>query len=141
MSKGLGAPIGSVLLGNTAFIKKARRWRKVLGGGMRQVGYIAAAGMYALDHHTERLAEDHLKALLIKEALLKKDFVSEVLPVETNIVIAHIQGKYTAAGFVQALKEKNILSIAMSPTQVRFVLHLDISDDQLSQTLEVLQSL
>lgn len=141
LSKGLGAPIGSVLLGNLAFIKKARRWRKVFGGGMRQVGYIAAAGMYALDHHIERLAEDHRKALLIKEALLKKDFVSEVLPVETNIVIAHIQGKYTAAGLVQALKEKNILSIAMSPTQVRFVLHLDISDDQLSQTLEVLQSL
>jgi threonine aldolase len=112
-----------------------------LGGGMRQVGYIAAAGMYALDHHIERLTEDHRKALLIKEALLKKDFVSQVLPVETNIVIAHIQGKYNAASLVQALKEKNILSIAMSPTQVRFVLHLDISDDQLNQTLEVLQSL
>ena len=141
LSKGLGAPVGSVLLGNASFIKKARRWRKVLGGGMRQAGYIAAAGIYALDHHIDRLANDHYKALQLKEALLKKDFVSEVLPVETNIVIAHIQGKYTPATLVKILKEKNILCIAMSPTQVRFVLHLDISDDQLNETLEVLQSL
>jgi threonine aldolase len=141
LSKGLGAPVGSVLLGSTPFIKKARRWRKVFGGGMRQAGSLAAAGIYALDNHIERLKEDHTKALEIKNALLKKDFVKEIFEVETNIVIAHIEGKYNATQLAAALKEKNILVIAMTPALIRFVVHLDITNEMLANTLETLEKL
>ena len=141
LSKGLGAPVGSVLLGSTPFIKKARRWRKVFGGGMRQAGSLAAAGIYALDNHIERLKEDHTKALEIKNALLKKDFVKEIFEVETNIVIAHIEGKYNATQLAAALKEKNILVIAMTPALIRFVVHLDITNEMLGSTLETIEKL
>ena len=141
LSKGLGAPVGSVLLGSTPFIKKARRWRKVFGGGMRQAGSLAAAGIYALDNHIERLKEDHTKALNIKDALLKKDFVKEIFEVETNIVIAHIEGKYNATQLAAALKEKNILVIAMTPALIRFVVHLDITTEMLASTLETIEKL
>jgi threonine aldolase len=141
LSKGLGAPVGSVLLGSTPFIKKARRWRKVFGGGMRQAGSLAAAGIYALDNHIERLKEDHTKALEIKTALLKKDFVKEIFEVETNIVIAHIEGKYNATQLAAALKEKNILVIAMTPALIRFVVHLDITNEMLASTLETIEKL
>ena len=141
LSKGLGAPVGSVLLGSTPFIKKARRWRKVFGGGMRQAGSLAAAGIYALDNHFERLKEDHAKALEIKTALLKKDFVKEIFEVETNIVIAHIEGKYNATQLAAVLKEKNILVIAMTPALIRFVVHLDISNEMLASTLETIEKL
>lgn len=141
LSKGLGAPVGSVLLGSTPFIKKARRWRKVFGGGMRQAGSLAAAGIYALDNHIERLKEDHTKALEIKNALLKKDFVKEIFEVETNIVIAHIEGKYNATQLAAALKEKNILVIAMTPALIRFVVHLDITTEMLASTLETIEKL
>jgi threonine aldolase len=141
LSKGLGAPVGSVLLGSTPFIKKARRWRKVFGGGMRQAGSLAAAGIYALDNHVERLKEDHAKALEIKTALLKKDFVKEIFEVETNIVIAHIEGKYNATELAVALKEKNILVIAMTPALIRFVIHLDITNEMLASTLETIEKL
>ena len=141
LSKGLGAPVGSVLLGSTPFIKKARRWRKVFGGGMRQAGSLAAAGIYALDNHVERLKEDHVKALEIKTALLKKDFVKEIFEVETNIVIAHIEGKYNATQLAAVLKEKNILVIAMTPALIRFVVHLDITNEMLASTLETIEKL
>ena len=141
LSKGLGAPVGSVLLGSTPFIKKARRWRKVFGGGMRQAGSLAAAGIYALDNHIERLKEDHAKALEIKNALLKKDFVKEIFEVETNIVIAHIEGKYNATELAAVLKEKNILVIAMTPALIRFVVHLDITNEMLASTLETIEKL
>jgi threonine aldolase len=141
LSKGLGAPVGSVLLGAAPFIKKARRWRKVFGGGMRQAGSLAAAGIYALDNHIERLKEDHTKALEIKNALLKKDFVKEIFEVETNIVIAHIEGKYNATQLAAALKEKNILVIAMTPALIRFVVHLDITNEMLAKTLETIEKL
>jgi len=141
LSKGLGAPVGSVLVGNTAFIKKARRWRKVFGGGMRQAGSLAAAGIYALDHHVDRLKEDHEKALLIKEALVKKDFVAEIFEVETNIVIAKIEGKYNATQLAALLKEHHILVIAMTPALVRFVLHLDITDEMLTTTIATIEKL
>jgi len=141
LSKGLGAPVGSVLLGSTPFIKKARRWRKVFGGGMRQAGSLAAAGIYALDNHIDRLKEDHTKALNIKDALLKKDFVKEIFEVETNIVIAHIEGKYNATQLAVALKEKNILVIAMTPALIRFVVHLDITNEMLASTLETIEKL
>lgn len=90
---------------------------------MRQAGSLAAAGIYALDNHIERLKEDHTKALEIKNTLLKKDFVKEIFEVETNIVIAHIEGKYNATQLAAALKEKNILVIAMTPALIRFVVH------------------
>lgn len=141
LSKGLGAPVGSVLVGATPFIKKARRWRKVFGGGMRQAGYLAAAGIYALENHIERLEEDHLNALALKDALETKSFVDHVLPVETNIVIAVMTGAYTPAAFVEALKAQNILAYVMTPTQVRFVLHLDISHEDLSKTIETIQKI
>jgi threonine aldolase len=141
LSKGLGAPVGSVLLGSAPFIKKARRWRKVFGGGMRQAGSLAAAGIYALDNHVERLKEDHAKALEIKTALLKKDFVKEIFEVETNIVIANIEGKYNATELAAVLKEKNILVIAMTPALIRFVVHLDITNEMLASTLETIEKL
>ncbi len=141
LSKGLGAPVGSVLVGSKDFIKKARRWRKVFGGGMRQAGYLAAAGIYALEHHIERLAEDHKNALALSEVLASKDFVESILAVETNIVIATIRGKYTAASLTTALKEKGILAIAMTPTQVRFVFHLDITAMDLAKTIDILNAL
>jgi threonine aldolase len=141
LSKGLGAPVGSVLVGNAAFIKKARRWRKVFGGGMRQAGSLAAAGIYALDHHVDRLKQDHEKALLIKDALVKKDFVADVFEVETNIVIAKIEGKYNATQLAALLKEHHILVIAMTPALVRFVLHLDITDEMLATTIDTIEKL
>jgi threonine aldolase len=141
LSKGLGAPVGSVLVGNTAFIKKARRWRKVFGGGMRQAGSLAAAGIYALDHHVDRLKQDHEKALLIKDALVKKEFVADVFEVETNIVIAKIEGKYNATQLASLLKEHHILVIAMTPALVRFVLHLDITDEMLTTTIATIEKL
>jgi threonine aldolase len=141
LSKGLGAPVGSVLVGDAAFIKKARRWRKVFGGGMRQAGSLAAAGIYALDHHVDRLKQDHEKALLIKDALIKKDFVTEVFEVETNIVIAKIEGKYNATQLASHLKEHHILVIAMTPALVRFVLHLDITDEMLTTTIATIEKL
>ena len=141
LSKGLGAPVGSVLVGDAAFIKKARRWRKVFGGGMRQAGSLAAAGIYALDHHVDRLKQDHEKALLIKDALVKKDFVTDVFEVETNIVIAKIEGKYNATQLAALLKEHHILVIAMTPALVRFVLHLDITDEMLTSTIATIEKL
>jgi threonine aldolase len=141
LSKGLGAPVGSVLIGKTNFIKKAKRVRKLFGGGMRQAGFLAAAGIYALNHHVDRLAEDHLHARLIESALLKKDFVGTILPVETNILIFEVKGRYTAPMLSSILKEKGILAIAISPTQIRFVLHLDISASQVQQTIDLIESL
>ena len=141
LSKGLGAPVGSVLVGDASFIKKARRWRKVFGGGMRQAGSLAAAGIYALDHHVDRLKQDHEKALLIKDALVKKDFVADVFEVETNIVIAKIEGKYNATQLAALLKEHHILVIAMTPALVRFVLHLDITDEMLTTTIATIEKL
>jgi threonine aldolase len=141
LSKGLGAPVGSVLLGNKAFIKSARRWRKVFGGGMRQAGMLAAAGIYALDHQVERLAMDHQHAKAIEQALIKKDFVESVLPVETNIVIASVQGKYNATEFVEILKNKNIAAIAMSPTLVRFVVHINLTALDIEQTIDIINQI
>ena len=133
LNKGLGCPIGSLLMGKTAFIKKARRVRKVFGGGMRQAGFMAAAGIYALRHHVERLALDHLMAKRIEEALAKKEFVRAVLPSETNIVIA--ETKLPAKEIASTLEEAGIRVIAISPYQIRFVTHLDISGEMLEESL------
>lgn len=127
LSKGLGCPVGSVLVGRKKDIDRARRIRKVFGGGMRQAGYLAAAGLYALDNNIARLADDHRHAADIAETLRDQDYVTDVLPVETNIVIFTVKGRYTAAKLSEALSRKDILAIAISPTQVRMVTHLDIT--------------
>ncbi len=141
LSKGLGAPVGSVLIGKKDFIKKARRIRKVFGGGMRQAGFIAAAGIFALEHNIERLAEDHAHAQMIASVLEKKDFIGTILPVETNIIIFEVKGRYTAPALAAKLKEQGIFVIAISPTQVRVVVHLDISPDQVNRTIEAFNRL
>jgi threonine aldolase len=141
LSKGLGAPVGSVLLGNKDFIKKAKRIRKVMGGGMRQAGYLAAAGIYALDHHIERLQEDHTHALMIEDALRAKPFVDQVLPVETNIVIASFHAPYTPQLFMEAMKKEDILMYQISPNQIRMVVHLDISSALVEKTILAINKL
>jgi len=141
LSKGLGAPVGSVLVGNKAFIKQARRIRKVFGGGMRQAGYLAAAGLYAIEHNIQRLATDHQHARSIAQALAEKDFTGEILPVDTNIIIFEIKGRFTPAAFVAKMKEHQILMIAISPSQVRMVLHLDITPEKVKKTIEFIHFL
>jgi len=141
LSKILGCPVGSLLLGKKDFIKKARRIRKVFGGGMRQAGYLAAAGMYALNNNIERLKQDHDHARGIAEALRKKDFVTEILPVETNIIIFGVEQPWTASRLVEKLKEHNILGHPISPTQVRFVTHLDITPEMVEKTIDVINKL
>ena len=141
LSKGLGIPVGSVLLGSKDFIKKARRIRKVFGGGMRQAGFMAAAGIYALQHHINRLATDHIHAQEIAAALATKDFVGEIFPVETNIIIFEVKGRLSSQQLSTKLKEHNILAIAISPTQVRIVVHLDITAAMVTETIQVIKSL
>jgi threonine aldolase len=141
LSKGLGAPVGSVLLGNHELIQKARRVRKVFGGGMRQAGYLAAAGIYALENNIDRLALDHRHAKQIEEALVKKDFIGEIMPVETNIIIFEVRGNYTAKNLVETLKKHDILATAISPTQVRMVLHLDVSEEMVKKIINVIDKL
>ena len=141
LSKGLGAPIGSLLLGGTSFIKKAKRFRKVFGGGMRQAGFIAAAGIYALENNIERLAQDHVHAKQIASALSTLDFVGDILPVATNIVIFEVKGRYTAAELIKALQPFNIFAFTVSDHQIRFVLHLDITPAMVEETIAVLHKL
>jgi threonine aldolase len=130
LSKGLGCPIGSVLLGNKTEIKRARKIRKSFGGGMRQAGYLAAAAIYALDYHVDRLAEDHARAKAIGQMLEKHPLVSEVFPVLTNIVIARLQG-ISPEDFLSKLSAKGIKAVKFGKDQIRFVTHLDFRDEML----------
>jgi threonine aldolase len=141
LSKGLGAPVGSVLLGDHDFIQKARRVRKVFGGGMRQAGYLAAAGIYALENNVDRLALDHRHTKQIEEALLKKEFTSKIMPVETNILIFEVKGNYTSKSLTEEFKKNDILVSAISPTQIRMVLHLDVSEEMVQETIRVIEML
>ena len=138
LSKGLGAPVGSLLLGTAAYIKKARRVRKVFGGGMRQAGYLAAAGIYALENNIHKLDQDHTHSKEIAHALIKKEFIGKMLPVETNILIFEVQDTYTPVSFTNYLKERKILCIPISPTQVRMVLHLDISQTMVHDLVKII---
>lgn len=140
LSKGLGCPVGSVLLGDKQFIKKAHRIRKRMGGGMRQAGILAAAGIYALDHLVERLEQDHAHAKEVAFLLSQNEFIGEILPVETNIIIFEVKGKYTAPFVVQKLKESGILVLAVSPTHIRMVFHIDITPDMVKSTCQVLEN-
>ena len=128
LSKGLGAPIGSVLLGSKVHIEEALRVRKLFGGAMRQVGYLAAAGIYALDNHIERLAEDHQRAIEIGKVLATLSYVKKIEPIETNIVIFYVDEKIGADTFIQKMKDKNILLTPMGEGRIRIVTHLDYTN-------------
>jgi len=141
LSKGLGAPVGSLLLGDKATITQARRYRKVFGGGMRQAGMLAAAGLYALKNNVERLVEDHEKAKQLEAALSSRFFVKQVLPVETNIVIFELYENWTAAKFVEAMKEQGIYAYAIAKQRVRLVTHLNIDDEMIDKTIHFLNSI
>jgi len=139
LSKGLGAPVGSLLLGRSGFIGQARRVRKLFGGAMRQAGYLAAAGIYALDHHITRLADDHVRAARIGKLLETCAFVTHIDPVETNIIIFTLSEEMPQDKFLGKLKEYGILAIGFGPQTVRMVTHLDISDEMIDRLEETLK--
>jgi threonine aldolase len=123
-------------LGSEEFIRRARRIRKVFGGGMRQAGILAAAGIYALENHIDRLAQDHQNALLLGEAISHHPAVEEVLPVETNILIFSLKTGKTALEWVTDMKKAGILGYAIANQQVRLVTHLDIDDEMIHKTIK-----
>ena len=141
LSKGLGCPIGSVLVGDENIMKNAIRIRKILGGGMRQGGFLAAAGLYALKNNIERLAEDHKRAKELEVALAKSTFVKKVEPVETNIVIFELNNKYSEKIFLEALSDKKIKIIGMGSNKLRLVTHLNYNDNQHDRVLKVISEL
>ncbi|RAJ16250.1 threonine aldolase family protein [Olleya aquimaris] len=141
LSKGLGCPIGSVLVGDEQMMQHAIRIRKILGGGMRQAGFLAAAGLYALEHNIDRLTEDHKKAKELGIALSNASFTKKVEPIETNIVIFELNKKYTENTFLKLLSDKNIKIIGMGSNKLRLVTHLDYDDYQHFKVLDVINSL
>jgi threonine aldolase len=140
LSKGLGAPVGSVLLGTKEFITKSRRVRKVFGGGMRQAGIIAAAGLYALKNNVERLRNDHYRAKVMETTLVQLPWVEEILPVESNIIIFKVNSKITTQGFLDYFASKNILFFSLSPGAFRFVTHLDFTDEMMDKVIAELKN-
>ena len=141
LSKGLGAPIGSVLIGSNDFIKKAHRVRKVFGGGMRQAGIIAAAGLYALQNNVGRLAIDHFHAKLLSETMHSFSWIKEIVAVETNIIVVVLKEETKRDYIIQELANKGIKTIAFGPGMIRFVTHLDVSAEQVNYTLEKLKEI
>lgn len=141
LSKGLGCPIGSVLIGNKELMQHAIRIRKIFGGGMRQVGYLAAAGLYALDNNIERLRKDHIKAKEIGEVLESLTFVKKVEPIETNIIIFELNDSVSEKDFLITLTENNIHIIGMGSNKLRMVTHLDYTEDMHDSHLKILKSL
>lgn len=141
LSKGLGAPVGSLLLGSAKDIKKARRIRKIFGGGMRQAGYMAAAGIYALNHNIDRLKEDHQKAKQLGSALEKLPYVKTVLPVDTNIVVFEVIEKIDAGIIIKKFADKNLKVVPFGPQQIRLVTHLNFTNEMLDETLKILNSI
>lgn len=137
LSKGLGAPVGSVFLADKKTIKYARRIRKVFGGGMRQAGFLAAAGIYALDHHVDRLKIDHAHAQILANELLKYDWVSNVLPVETNLIL--FDTVPPAEIILKKLDEHGIKALPTGPNRIRFVLHLDVHPEHIEHVIRVLR--
>jgi threonine aldolase len=141
LSKGLGCPIGSVLIGNEAIMENTIRIRKIFGGGMRQVGYLAAAGLYALDNNIERLAEDHKKAKEIGEILSQLSIIKTVEPIETNIIIFELNSDVDENAFVQKLADNNIKIIGMGGGKLRMVTHLDYTNEMHERVFSVLKSM
>lgn len=140
LSKGLGAPVGSLLLGKKDFIRRARRFRKVFGGGMRQAGSLAAAGTFALQHHIERLQIDHENARHIEKALRSKSFIRDILPVETNIVIAECAEGFDLPGYIQKMKSAGILFFPISSSKFRMVTHLDIDAERIEKLIQTIKN-
>lgn len=141
LSKGLGAPVGSVLVCKKEWEAKARRMRKAFGGGMRQGGYLAAAGIYALDHHMKRLGEDHARAKEIGKVAATLPYVKSVMPVDTNIVIFELDPKVTPDKFLYALSQHDVRALAFSVSEIRMVTHLDFNDHMLEQTKAALSKI
>ena len=141
LSKGLGAPVGSLVIGTKEFVDEARRVRKVMGGGMRQAGILAAGGLFALNNHIDRLEEDHDKALRLKDFLIDCKLVKEIMPVETNIVIFELQQRLSADEFVGKAQERGLSCSAFGSHKVRFVTHLDVSKEEIEQCYPILKEL
>ena len=139
LSKGLGCPVGSVLVGDDSFMDRAQRIRKMLGGGMRQIGILAAAGIYALDHHLDRLQDDHQKAFEIGKLLQQSVYIDSVEPIETNIIIFNLSNHSDSHRFLQYLDDHNIRISDMGGGKLRIVTHLDYSNDQHSKFMEILK--
>jgi len=136
LSKGLGAPVGSVLACRKDLEPKARRMRKVFGGGMRQAGFLAAAGIYALDHHITRLKDDHHRAKELEKVLARQPFVKSMMPVDTNIVIFELTPGVTQQQFITKANEFQIKALTFNDNEVRLVTHLDFTDAMLDKTVE-----
>jgi threonine aldolase len=141
LSKGLGAPVGSVLIGSKDFIQKARRVRKVFGGGMRQAGIIAAGGLFALKNNLERLHEDHLHAKTLENALLNCSFIEHVVPVQTNIVVAVLKNAEQRDLLISNLAEKGIRCMAFGPGMIRMVTHLNIDAKDIEYCVNILHKM
>ncbi|MHB1177504.1 MAG: threonine aldolase family protein [Daejeonella sp.] len=141
LSKGLGAPVGSVLVGSQETIRKAKRIRKVMGGGWRQAGFLAAAGIYALDNHVERLKEDHVRARILGESVQELSYVKSVMPVDTNIVIFELDESHRPDKFVEHLSHFGIKCNTFGKQMIRFVTHLDIDDSMLEYAVQALKKI
>jgi threonine aldolase len=141
LSKGLGAPIGSLLVSDKATIKRALRIRKILGGGMRQVGYLAAAGIYALQNNVNRLVDDHRRAKELGDVLEKLPWVEKVEPVETNILIFSLKKGFDENLLIEKLKQKSIFISSMGPGKLRIVTHLDYKAVMHSYVIDTLLKL
>lgn len=141
LSKGLGAPVGSVLLGDRKSIHKALRIRKLFGGGMRQSGMLAAAGIFALNHNIERLKDDHKRARILGEEITKMEFVESVMTVHTNILVFQLKSEIEQNRFILHLAQQGIAAAPFGPGQIRFVTHLDFGDDQLDQCITKLRKI
>ena len=141
LSKGLGAPVGSVLVGSKEFIKKSRRVRKVFGGGMRQAGIIAAGGLYALKNNVNRLREDHAHARQLEQELNSLEWVDSVMPVQTNIVVVILKDASKRDVIISLLAEHGIRIMAFGEGMLRMVTHLDISSEQIDETCSTLRKI
>ncbi|WP_096271190.1 low-specificity L-threonine aldolase [Paucisalibacillus globulus] len=142
LSKGLGAPVGSIIAGTEEFINRARKWRKMLGGGLRQVGMIAAPGLVALEENINRLAEDHAHAKLLADGLANMNGLKVENKVETNIIIVNVkETKHTPETFVEALKSKGVLAGVFGLDTIRFVTHYDVSREDIDKALIAVQEI
>lgn len=141
LSKGLGAPVGSVLLGTAQSIKKARRIRKLFGGGMRQAGSLAAAATFALKNNVDRLKDDHAQARILERTLEQCSFVKEAWSVYTNIVVFEVQDDLLHTDIIAKLDQENIRTVAFGPQQIRLVTHLDFTESMLERTIQVLKNI
>ncbi len=139
LSKGLGAPVGSLLTGTKPFVTAARRVRKVMGGGMRQAGFLAAAGIYALDNNVERLRDDHANARRLATALDALAYASNIRPVQTNIVIFDLEPPVSTAAFLEYLLKNRVKASAFGPNTIRFVTHLDVTNGLVDEAIGVLR--